>query len=53
MLNTKSTGEKKTEATKKKKKGEKEEEKEIWFGTDGMYDATEYIKKKKRRRRSS
>ncbi len=47
MLNTKSIGEKKKEATKKKKKGEKEEEKEIWFGTDGMYDATEYMKKKK------
>jgi hypothetical protein len=36
---------KKTKATKKKKKGEKE--KEIWSSTDGMYDATRYIKKKK------
>jgi hypothetical protein len=40
---------KKTKATKKKKwiEEEEEEEKEIWSGTDGMYDATRYIKKKK------
>ncbi len=39
---------KKSEATKKKKweEEEEEEEKEIWSGTDGMYDATRYTKKK-------
>jgi len=46
MLNMRSTEEKKME-TAKKKKGEKEEEKEIWSGTDGIYDATRYTKKKK------
>ncbi len=48
MLNMKSTEEeKKSEATKKKKwEEEEEEEKEIWSGTDGMYDATRYTKKK-------
>ncbi len=38
---------KKAETTKKKKEEENEEEKEIWSGTDGMYDATRYIKKRK------
>jgi len=38
---------KKNGGDKEEKKGEKEEEKEIWSGTDGMYDATEYMKKKK------
>jgi hypothetical protein len=48
MLNMKSTEEKKTQTTKKKKgeEEEEEEEKEIWSGTDGMYDATRYTKKK-------
>lgn len=48
MLNIESTGEKKIGGDKKKKKKKKKQkEKEIWSGTDGMYDATRYIYKEK------
>jgi hypothetical protein len=47
MLNIESTGEKKIGGDKKKKKKKKQKEKEIWSGTDGMYDATRYIYKEK------
>lgn len=51
MLNTKSTEEKKKRKQQKRKNEgeteEKEDEEEIWSTTDGMYDATRYIKKKK------
>ncbi len=43
----KSTEEKKIKTAKKKKGEKEEEEEEIWSGTDGMYDATRYTKKKK------